>query len=90
MYTITDYLDKEKEISKNTGVDVHAMKSKSRRKEICLARHYFWFIAHDKLGFTYKFIAENYYRDHSTIIEGVKRMRKYAKQRKGDNNTRFV
>lgn len=78
-------LKQEKEnITKERVVDIVAkyynltrteLQSKSRRKDIVLARHISMWLIRDMLGFTYKEIG-NFFkgRDHSTVITAIERI----------------
>jgi chromosomal replication initiator protein len=65
-------------ISKVSGVSVQNIRGISRDKDIVLARHVVWMILHDYKGFTYSRLGREYERDHTTIINGVNRVRREA------------
>lgn len=64
----------EKIISKASGVSIEEMYSKSRMKPLCAARHAVWEYAHTNFGMSYTSLARLYNRDHTTIMNGVRKM----------------
>lgn len=62
-------------ISKASGVPVEVMRGKNRGRENVLARHLLWLVARDHMGFSFMHLARIFGRDHTTIMNGVQRMR---------------
>lgn len=57
-------------VSKATGIPVTAILSKSRTRELCYARAFIVNIAR-KYGHTYKALAKEMNRDHSTLVKNM-------------------
>jgi len=66
----------EEVIAQAANVRVEDIRSKRRDREIADARHAIWFVAHDHLGYSYTLLGEIYEKDHTTVLAGVRRMRK--------------
>lgn len=57
-------------VSKATGIPVSSILSKSRTRELCYARAFIVNIAR-KYGHTYKALAKEMNRDHSTLVKNM-------------------
>lgn len=66
----------EEAIAKAAGITVERLNSKIRERNAADARAAVWFVARDHLNYSFPFLAKLYERDHTTIMSGVKRMRK--------------
>lgn len=66
----------EEVIAQAANVRLEDINGKARDHEIVAARHAVWMIAHDHLKYSYSLIGKFYDRDHTTIMNGVKRFRK--------------
>lgn len=66
----------EQAISIASGVSVEEIRGKSREKTIVDARHAIWFICFEELGFSSGDIGRWYDRDHTSILHGVKRLKR--------------
>jgi chromosomal replication initiator protein len=69
-------------IARAASVDVDEIRGLNRHRSTAEARHAVWFVAHDHLGYSLKFIGDVYGRDHTTIMHGVKRMREHKRSQK--------
>lgn len=58
-----------------SGIPAREIRGKCRYREIISARHVTWLIEY-RAGYSYKYIATYYGRDHSTILHGVHRASK--------------
>lgn len=76
IYTPTRIRKIEEAISKASGVSIDDMRGKSRQRNICDARCSVWIVAKDYLKYSYVFMGKIYHRDHTTIMNGVEKMRK--------------
>ena len=63
-------------ISKASGISLKDIRGKNKSPEYVDARMAIWFIAYKFLGYSYNAIARFYNRDHTTIIHGVKKIRR--------------
>jgi chromosomal replication initiation ATPase DnaA len=72
--------DIAREISKRTGVSLTAIYSTERAKNVTAARHLVMYLAR-RSGITYEQIGNALARDHSTVIEAVKKER----ERRGED-----
>lgn len=61
-------------VSKYYSLSKNELQSKSRRKDIVLARHISMWLIRDMLGVTYKEIGNFFRRDHSTVITAIERI----------------
>lgn len=66
----------EEIISNASNVPIMNIRSRYRLRRYVEARAAIWYIAHDQMGYSYPHLALIYERDHSTIMNSVKRMRK--------------
>lgn len=65
-------MDLLNEVSKYTGVDVIDMKSQSRIREICFARHLYHYAAMVTSSLSLKRIGELTNRDHTTVLHSIR------------------
>jgi len=66
----------ESTISKLSGQPIEKIREHNRSQPLNDIRMSIWYVAYDYLGFTYNTIGEIYDRDHTTIINGVNKIRK--------------
>lgn len=65
----------DKVVCEMSGITLHALYSDRRDQIYSKPRTIIWIILHDILGYTYNYIGRHYGRDHSTIIQMVKKSR---------------
>lgn len=63
-------------ISNASEVSIEEIRGKSREKAIVDARHAIWFICYEHFRYSYGDIGRWYGRDHTSVMHGVKRLRK--------------
>lgn len=68
----------ERIIAASNRLKPEAIRSHRREAELVAARMTIWLIAYDYMKLSYPRIAKIYGRDHTTIISGCRRARKYA------------
>lgn len=66
----------EEAISMASGISIKEMRNKGRIKSMVDARMGVWYMCHDFLGYSYILLGKIYNRHHTTIMNGVKKIRK--------------
>lgn len=64
----------EKIICKAANVTMDELLSQDRTKELVDARHAIWLIAFKNLGFSYKYLAQRYQKNRTTVMHGITKM----------------
>lgn len=64
----------ERLVAIECNITVEMMRERSRMQEILFARFILWYLAKQKLGYTAARIGRMTERDHTTIINGVRRV----------------
>lgn len=60
------------QVSKETGISIQALKSKSRKREIAEARMFFTKLAFENTAFSLEYVGKIVNRDHATVLHARK------------------
>jgi hypothetical protein len=80
----------EQAIAIAANVSVEQIRGERRDRAIVDARHAVWFVAREVMGYSYPRIGDFYDRDHTTIMNGVARIRQSKVSDKIINGLRKV